>query len=319
MLPESLQAAYRLPEDLGLTEDPEVAREEGYLLLATGHPLLRAAAESVLQQGTPATVTCLVRPEPAPSPRVLQSHARDGVHADHGRIDIHSQPSAIYLTIVRVGVMLTFRLSIVRRASKSWPTAGHWPTEARYRLTLVKRLSSSTAVPGPAPGAHAWAGEGVAVADPGSAKAAERAAELAAQRSKRLVAQLVVVDDYYERLLASIEERSAKTTEDRRHMLGAQSVATRVEWERRRAEVTDEMMPVAIVDPFRLHVFGVPAWRASAVVTAGLAGVPARSGVGATFLVISAAWMPVMRFESDARGRQGAGLVAGTARTPNDT
>ena len=68
---------------------------------------------------------------------------------------------------------------------------------------------------------------GVAAADSRlHEKAAERAFELAAQRSKRLVAQLGVVDDYYEGVLASIEERSAKTTEDRRHMLAAQSVAT---------------------------------------------------------------------------------------------
>jgi len=75
VLPESLQAAYRLPEDLGLTEDPEVAREEGYLLLATGHPLLRAAAESVLQQGDAGHCHLPRSPGPAPSPAVLQSHA----------------------------------------------------------------------------------------------------------------------------------------------------------------------------------------------------------------------------------------------------
>ena len=274
VLPESLQAAYRLPEDLGLTEDPEVAREEGYLLLATGHPLLRAAAESVLQQGDAGHCHLPRPPGPAPSPAVLQSHARDRVHADHGRIDIHSQPSAIYLTIVRVGVMLKFRLSIdeeLQELADCWTLAdgSEIPPE------LAKRLSSSTAVPGPAPGANAWAGEGVAAADSRlREKAAERAFELAAQRSKRLVAQLGVVDDYYEGVLASIEERSAKTTEDRRHMLAAQSVATRVEWERRRAEVTDEMMPVAIVDPFRLHVFGVPAWRVSAVVKRGSRAYP---------------------------------------------
>jgi hypothetical protein len=269
VLPESLQAAYRLPEDLGLTEDPEVAREEGYLLLASGHPLLRAAAKSVLQHGDAGHCHLPRQPGPAPSPRVLQSQARDGVQVDHGRIDIHSQPSTIYLTIVRVGAMLTFRLSIdeeLQELADCWTLADG----SEIPPDLVKRLSSSTAEPGPAPGAHAWAGEGVAVADARiRERAAERAAELAAQRSKRLVAQLVVVDDYYERLLASIEERSARTTEDRRHMLGAQSVATRVEWERRRAEVTDEMLPVAIVDPFRLHVFGVPAWRAPAVVTRG--------------------------------------------------
>ena len=57
-------------------------------------------------------------------------------------------------------------------------------------------------------------------------------------------------------------------------MLAAQADATRVEWARRRAEVTDEMMPLATVDPFRLHVFGVPAWRAPAVVKRGSRAYP---------------------------------------------
>ncbi len=274
VLPESLQAAYRLPESLGLTEDPEVAREEGYVLLATGHHLLRAAAQSVLQQGDTGHCHLPFPPGPALSPAVLQAHARERVHADHGRIDIHSQPSAFYLTVVRVGAMLTFRLSIdeeLQELADCWMLAdgSELPPE------LVKRLSSSTVEPGPAPGASAWTGDGVAAADSHiREQATERASELAAQRSKRLVAQLAVVDDYYEGMLASIDQRSASATEDRRGLLAAQAHATRVEWERRRAEVTDEMMPVATVDPFRLHVFGVPAWRASAVVKRGSRAYP---------------------------------------------
>ena len=274
VLPESLQAAHRLPESLGLTEDPEVAREEGYVLLAPGHHLLRAAAESVLQQGDTGHCHLPFPPGPALSPAVLQAHARERVHADHGRVDIHSQPSAFYLTAVRVGAMLTFRLSIdeeLQELADCWMLADG----SELPPDLVKRLSSSTVEPGPAPGASAWAGEGVAAADSRIRdQAAERASELAAQRSKRLVAQLAVVDDYYEGMLASIDQRSASATEDRRGMLAAQADATRVEWERRRAEVTDEMMPVATVDPFRLHVFGVPAWRARAVVKRGSRAYP---------------------------------------------
>ena len=274
VLPESLQAAYRLPESLGLTEDPEVAREEGYVLLATGHHLLRAAAESVLQQGDTGHCHLPFPPGPALSPAVLQAHARERVHADHGRIDVHSQPSAFYLTVVQVGAMLTFRLSIdeeLQELADCWMLADG----SELPPDLVKRLSSSTVEPGPAPGASAWTGDGVAAADSHiREQAAERASELAAQRSKRLVAQLAVVDDYYEGMLASIDQRGASATEDRRSLLAAQAHATRVEWERRRAEVTDEMMPVATVDPFRLHVFGVPAWRASAVVKRGSRAYP---------------------------------------------
>jgi len=93
--------------------------------------LIAGSSRSVLQQGD-AGHCHLPRSPGRTLAGVLQSHARDRVHADHGRIDIHSQPSAIYLTIVRVGVMLKFRLSIGRRAPRAgdcWTLA----TEARYR------------------------------------------------------------------------------------------------------------------------------------------------------------------------------------------
>ena len=51
VLPPVLRDAYRLPEELRVTADPDVAREDGATLLTAGHPVLAEAAERVLASG----------------------------------------------------------------------------------------------------------------------------------------------------------------------------------------------------------------------------------------------------------------------------
>ncbi len=46
VLPESFQAAYRLPESLGLSEDPEVARESQAGHRVTGWPCYRRGGQA---------------------------------------------------------------------------------------------------------------------------------------------------------------------------------------------------------------------------------------------------------------------------------
>ena len=47
MLPSALQTTLELPEDLRVTADPDVAREDGATLLSPGHPALARAADDV--------------------------------------------------------------------------------------------------------------------------------------------------------------------------------------------------------------------------------------------------------------------------------
>ena len=61
VLPRQLRDAYRLPEELRVTADPDVAREEGATLLTAGHPILAEAADRVLAAGQ----RRLPRPGPA--------------------------------------------------------------------------------------------------------------------------------------------------------------------------------------------------------------------------------------------------------------
>jgi hypothetical protein len=76
ILPPELAAKYRLPEEIVVTDDPDIARTDGHTFLGMGHPVLAEAAESVLRHGD-AGVAILERPAgPPPSPDVLEAHAR---------------------------------------------------------------------------------------------------------------------------------------------------------------------------------------------------------------------------------------------------
>jgi hypothetical protein len=107
VLPEELRSVLSLPEEIGLTEDPETARDDGFLLVTVGHPVLLGAARTVLERGD---VGCssISRPDGLPpTPRALEEKAREHIHADHGRIDVTETPAAVDVPVLRVGALLT--------------------------------------------------------------------------------------------------------------------------------------------------------------------------------------------------------------------
>ncbi|HMC07936.1 MAG TPA: hypothetical protein VKL22_01250, partial [Actinomycetota bacterium] len=116
LLPEALGRHLDLPEELSVTTDPEVAREDGALLVAPGHPVLDAAAASVLSEGD--VGRCHL---PWPASAVLGDAelvelARASVVVDHGRIDASGlPPSETYLPALRVGVLVTYATSLEDR------------------------------------------------------------------------------------------------------------------------------------------------------------------------------------------------------------
>jgi hypothetical protein len=112
MLPGALQAALDLPEEVAVTADPEVAREDGALLLLPGHPVLDHAATRVLDQGD-GGLAWLAWPEAAaPVPAVLLERARERFDVDHGRIDREGHPAQVYLPVVRVGVLVSYTAGV---------------------------------------------------------------------------------------------------------------------------------------------------------------------------------------------------------------
>src|SRR5271166_6019470 len=77
VLPPVLREVYRLPEELRVTADPDVARDDGVTLLALGHPVLAEAAERVLVSGDVGR-RVLARPASGPpSMEVMATAVRD--------------------------------------------------------------------------------------------------------------------------------------------------------------------------------------------------------------------------------------------------
>jgi hypothetical protein len=112
VLSDDLRARHNLPETLLLTADPDVAREDGGVLIAPGHPLLDDAAERVLTAGD-VGVCCVPWPaRPGPGRDALEEQARNWYSIDHGRIDIVDTPQPVYLPVVRAAALLTYEVSL---------------------------------------------------------------------------------------------------------------------------------------------------------------------------------------------------------------
>ncbi|MHB1773821.1 MAG: hypothetical protein ACYCST_19170 [Acidimicrobiales bacterium] len=269
VLPEELQATYRLPEEVSFTEDPEIGREEGYYLLSLGEPMLRSVAESVLSRGDVGHGHLAWPDSQPPTPAGLERRAREQIQPDHGRVDVSDAPLATHLEVLRVGAMVTYSLSIDEQVQEL-EEVFVLGDGAEVAKDVSQRLSAAATEPGAPQGYGQPSIGGIVAADLKlSSRAKRRAAELSRQSGHRLRDQLQVVDDYYGRLLASIGERLERAPGDRARLLSQQADATRIEWQRRRAEVSDEITPTTEVRPFRLHVIWLPAWHVMASVRRG--------------------------------------------------
>lgn len=289
VLPEELRAELSLPEEIGLTEDPETARDDGFLLVTTGHPLLLAAARTVLERGD---VGCASLPRPdglPPTPGALEAKVREHIHADHGRIDVTDTPEAADVTVLRVGALLTYSISIderVQELEEVWVLAD---SGRAVPAQLVTRLLTTVPEPGATTNTAAPTGNAVSSAHQLlDGRARRRVDDLARQTSARLHAQLGVVDDYYGQVLSSIDERMHRASSDRVALLGEQAEATKREWKRRRAEVADDLTPSFVVQPFRLHLMTVPSYRVQATVRRGARAYP----LSLSYLPLTSSFLP---------------------------
>lgn len=273
VLPEALQEAAELPEEVAVTSDPDVAREDGAVLLIAGHPELERAASAVLETGD---IGRAYLPWPASAPpRVedLQRAARDRWTIEHGRIDCGGQPRPVFAPLLRVGAMVRYEASLnhqFHEQMESWVDArsGLPPPEraldallGQHRLpepdvrraTLYARLELALAA------GHADL----------ERRAAARAARLLEHGRRAHDAELARADDYYRGALESIERRRAAAAPDRARLLEDQAAATRGERDRRRREIEEQYRPRHELRPFRLHLVMVPAYAIAAEVRRG--------------------------------------------------
>lgn len=262
LLPDRLQTAFDLPEELAVTADPEVAREDGALLLAQGHPVLDGAADRVLERGDVGRVTLAWPPVSLPSAENLIERLREQVHVDHGRIDAAGEPPvATYLPVLRVGALVTYTVTLDDRFQERqevWVDAiTGLPLPASVSVAIARAARSDVTahrvLPADTDAAAAAAQELLDQA------AGRRLAVLGRSSRAAREAEVTRIDDYYRAALESLARRRATAPTDRQPMLDSRADATRAERERRLGEVEEKFRGSAQARWFRAHEVLVPA------------------------------------------------------------
>jgi len=263
LLPERMQSAFGLPEEVAVTAEPDVARDDGALLLIPGHPAVDAVAAAVLEEGDVGWEQLAWPTSVPPSAAALEARARGRFGVDHGRIDAVGEAVAVYLPVLRLGALVTYGLSLdhrfrereeawvdartgvaveeeVRRSLEAWPRAAALD---RSRSCLLPTI-------GPA----------LAGADDVLRRRADaRLQALARQADDARRDQLGRAEAYFEAALASIAQRRATAAPERQGLLDAQADATRAERGRRLAEIEETFRAAYELTPFRAHLLAVPA------------------------------------------------------------
>jgi len=250
-----------LPETVTVSSDPDVAREDGALLLIAGHPALDAAAARVLAEGDVGT-SHLEWPRKAPPGRdLLVARARDELGVEHGRIDPGGEPIARYAPVLRVGVQVTYRVDDhFHEREEAWVDArtGLVPSpDLTRQLDVLPRLTASRPehvalepdLPMAVGAAHRLL----------EARATARRGALARQSEPAVRDELTQAEVFYDAALESLAQRRAAAEPRRQSLFDAQVEATRAERARRLQEIREKFAARHEIRPVRLHLFMVPA------------------------------------------------------------
>jgi hypothetical protein len=271
VLPAPLQHTLELPDEVLVTADPEVAREEHGLLITAGHPALDRATEEVLRRGDVGHDRLATPAAALPDAGALLSRAREAVPVDHGRLDLTGVPVREHVPVLRVGALVTYAVGLDERFQER---AEAW-IEVPGRVSLPAEVSTLLAQyprEGKAPAGAAPDGL-VAAITVAHARITETAAArqqvLTSHADSARVDELTRARAYYDETLAGIDRRWRTATSERRRMLDAKRNATRAERTRRLAEIEEKFRPDHTIRPFRLHVLWVPALRLPCIVQRG--------------------------------------------------
>ncbi|WP_250291788.1 hypothetical protein [Frankia sp. CiP1_Cm_nod1] len=266
VLPQRLAGAFSLPEEVLVTSDPEVAREDGATLIAPGHPALDQAADAILTTGDAGRLTLAWPTRVPPGADTLLAHARDRFPVDHGRLDAAGPPRRVLLPVLRVGALVHFDVSMessFQERMDCWVdgrsgleiTDGVWRALAAQSPEADDTPAASRPIALP-PDLVRAVREAYRLID---ARAAVRSAVIAKDAEDERAAEIRRVERYYSDALASIARRRATAGADRVAMLDARAEATRAERVRRLAEIEDKHRSRIDIRPIRLHVVEVPA------------------------------------------------------------
>jgi hypothetical protein len=265
VLPPAVAAEFDLPDELMVTSDPDVAREDGMVLLTTGHPVLIRAADATLTGGDAGMVALAAPSIPAPGIDYLQDRAREQFPVEHGRIDVTGLPTRVTRPVLRVGALVTYTVSAeecYQERLECWVDAQSGlplGDEAVTRLQRAPRASDAGALP-----ASLLTAAGAAVEYAHrllGAAANRRQSILSAQASDAHNQESAHACAYFDDVLRSLERRRATAHPDRAELLTARAASTREERARRLLEIDEKYQARHEIRPFRLHVVLVPGWR----------------------------------------------------------
>ena len=264
LLPHPLQATSELPEEVAVTADPDVAREDGATLLIPGHPAIQRAATAVLAEGDAGHAFLPWPTSRAPTRSALEARARELVPVEHGRVDAAGEPACAYVPLLRVGAIVSYSASLSLRfeeQEEAWvdartglePGKGALATLAAARWKHApdqrhRRLPADLALAIPL--AHEQL----------ERRAGERQRSLAVHARRARESELARADAYYQSALESIARRRVAADVERARLLDAQADATRAEHTRRGREIEREYEPSREVRPFRLQLVHAPAF-----------------------------------------------------------
>lgn len=266
VLPPALQDEYQHPDEIRVTTDPDVAREDGATLLLAGHPWLMRAAESVLGEGDCGVVRL---PRPATPPRdteQLLAAAREQFPVDHGRIDAAGGATPGMRLVLRVGALVTFAvssdLSFTEQAEcwvdvPSYLELGAGIVTRLSRLVDIEHAERSIGAPPAAELSRALHHAHQRIDERACAREAELSRQVGDDQSRE-VARVVA---YYDEALRSLQRRRETAPPDRAATVSAKMASTHAERDRRLAEIAEKYRATHSIRPFRLHVLGVPVLR----------------------------------------------------------
>jgi hypothetical protein len=269
VLPPAMATEFDLPEELIATADPDVARDDGVVLLSTGHPALIRAADAALTEGDAGVVRLAAPATSVPDPAQLEAKARDQFPVDHGRIDVTGLPERIDRPVLRVGALVTYTVSAEECYQERLEC---WVDTVSGRQLGGKAVALLQRAPRPERPVRAGATTPPTVLA-AVANALEHAHQIldsaATQRRSALSAQAgdarrrerEQAGTYYDDALHSLERRRATAAPDRAQLLTARAASTREERARRLLEIDEKYQARHQIRPFRLHAVLVPGWR----------------------------------------------------------
>ena len=265
-----------MPGELEVTDDPDVAREDGVVFLGAGHPVIARAAEVVLAEADIGHIYCGPTYS-TPALDALEQKARLRFPIAHGRLDFVGPPVAHTLHIVRVGVLVRYALSEDCHYQEQYE---HW-VDAETRLVVAAHITTRLLSAEQSDGSPAMPTVDLTAAVATAyqeidAVATRRRAELARDVAGACRDELVRAESYYAAQLESIAKRRATAPPDRQDLLDARSQTTRAERARRLEEIAAKYEGAHEIQPFRVHVLHVAALRLQAEVRRGERRYPLR-------------------------------------------